>query len=312
MVRFISKRIVTAILVFIGATFFAHAMMLLAPGDAPLEIAIARYGGHSLVDQATIEWIIQKEGLDKPFHRQYLYWLKHAVRLDFGISLVEEMPVWELISTRFSRTFDLAISAICIALIISVPIGILTGVRQGTRLDSIGVAIAVTGVSMPNYWLGLVLIVVFCVKLHWLPSFGRGDWQHLVLPAITLGTALTAYTARILRSAVIETLRSEYMLALRARGVSSCLVLGRHILKNAMIPVVTVIGLELGMIFEGAVITETIFAWPGLGELMVNAVSNRDYPLIQGLVLFTAMIFVLINLFVDIVYQYLDPRIRTL
>lgn len=312
MVRFISKRIVTAIFVLIGATFFTYAMMLLAPGDAPLEIAIARYGEPGLVDQATIEWIIQEEGLDKPFYQQYFHWLKHVVRLDFGISLVEEVPVWELISIRFSRTFDLAITAIFLALIISVPIGILSGVRQGTWLDSIGVAVAVTGISMPNYWLGLVLIVVFCVKLHWLPSFGRGDWQHLVLPAITLGTALTAYTTRILRSAVAETLQSEYLLALRARGVSSRLVLGGHILKNAMIPVVTVVGLELGMILEGAVITETIFAWPGLGELMVNAVSNRDYPLIQGLVLFTAMIFVLINFFVDIVYQYLDPRIRPL
>ncbi len=312
MVRFISKRIVTAIFVLIGATFFTYAMMLLAPGDAPLEIAIARYGEPGLVDQATIEWIIQEEGLDKPFYQQYFHWLKHVVRLDFGISLVEEVPVWELISIRFSRTFDLAITAIFLALIISVPIGILSGVRQGTWLDSIGVAVAVTGISMPNYWLGLVLIVVFCVKLHWLPSFGRGDWQHLVLPAITLGTALTAYTTRILRSAVAETLQSEYLLALRARGVSSRLVLGGHILKNAMIPVVTVVGLELGMILEGAVITETIFAWPGLGELMVNAVSNRDYPLIQGLVFFTAMIFVLINFFVDIVYQYLDPRIRPL
>ena len=311
MVRFIAKRIVTAILVFIGVTFFTYALMLLAPGDPSLEIAIARYGGPGLVDQATIEWIVQEEGLDKPFYQQYFGWVKQAVRLDFGMSLVEEVPVWELISTRFGRTFELALAAICFALIISIPIGILSGIRPGTWLDSIGVMIAVTGISMPNYWLGLMLIVVFCVKLHWLPSFGRGDWQHLVLPAITLGTALTAYTTRILRSAVIETMQSEYLLALRARGVSR-LILGKHILKNAMIPVVTVVGLELGMILEGAVITETIFAWPGLGELMVNAISNRDYPLIQGLVLFTAMIFVAINFIVDIVYPYLDPRIRPL
>jgi peptide/nickel transport system permease protein len=166
------------------------------------------------------------------------------------------------------------------------------------------------GVSTPNYWLGLLLIIVFCVRLHWLPSFGRGDWQHLILPALTLGTALTAYTARILRSAIIDTLQADYLLALRARGLGRRLVLGRHILKNALIPVVTVVGLEFGMILEGAVITETVFAWPGLGELMVSAVSNRDYPLIQGLVLFTAAIFVGINLLVDIVCMILDPRIR--
>ena len=312
MVRFILKRVVMAVFVFIGATFLAYAMMLLAPGDAPLEIAVARYGDISLVDQDTIEWIIQKEGLNKPFYEQYFHWLKHAVCLDFGKSLVEEVPVWELICSRFGRTLGLALAAICLAIIISMPLGIISGLKQGTWLDSMGVAVAVTGVSMPNYWLGLLLIVVFSVKLHWLPSFGRGDWHHLVLPAITLGTALTAYTTRMLRSAIIETLRSEYLLALRARGVSRRLVLGVHILKNAMIPVVTVVGLELGMILEGAVITETIFAWPGLGDLMVNAVSNRDYPLIQGLVLFIAMIFVSINLIVDIAYQYLDPRIRQL
>jgi peptide/nickel transport system permease protein len=310
MLHFITKRIATAILVFIGITFLTYAMMFLAPGDAAMEIAAARYGGQSFVDQPTIEWITQKEGLDAPSYIQYFYWLRHVVHLDFGTSLVEEVPVWELISTRFSRTLDLAIAAIFLALIISVPIGIISGARQGSRLDSFGVAFAVTGISIPNYWLGLVLIVIFSVKLHWLPSFGRGSWQHIILPAITLGTCLTAYTARILRSAVIDTLKSEYLLALRARGISRRFVLGLHIFKNAMIPVITVAGLEFGLILEGAVITETVFAWPGLGDLMVTAVSNRDYPLIQGLVLFTAMIFVFINFIVDIVYQYLDPRIR--
>lgn len=300
----------TAILVFIGVTFLTYAMMMLAPGDAPMEIAVARYGGHSMVDESTIEWITQKEGLDAPFYKQYYHWFRHVIFLDLGVSLVEEVPVWELIGSRFSRTLDLAAAAICIALIISVPIGIISGVRQGSRLDSLGVSFAVTGVSMPNYWLGLVLIVIFSVKLHWLPSFGRGDWQHIILPAITLGTCLTAYTTRILRSVVIDTLNSQYLLALRARGINSRLVLGSHILKNAMIPVITVVGLEFGMILEGAVITETVFAWPGLGDLMVSAVSNRDYPLIQGMVLFTAIIFVLINFIVDVIYKYLDPRIR--
>ncbi len=310
MLRFIAKRIVTAILVFIGVTFLTYAMMLFAPGDAPMEIAVARYGGQSMVDESTIEWIAQKEGLDAPFYKQYYHWFRHVICFDLGVSLVEEVPVWEIISSRFSRTLDLAAAAICIALIISVPIGIISGVRQGSRLDSLGVSFAVTGVSIPNYWLGLVLIVIFSVKLHWLPGFGRGDWQHIILPAITLGTCLTAYTTRILRSAVIDILHSQYLLALRARGINSRLALGSHILKNAMIPVITVVGLEFGMILEGAVITETIFAWPGLGDLMVTAVSNRDYPLIQGMVLFTAIIFVFINFIVDIIYKCLDPRIR--
>ena len=312
MTGFIFKRIITGVFVFIGVTFFTYAMMMLAPGDATMEIAVARYGGEDRVDQATIEWIRKKEGLDKPFLHQYLLWLKHAVALDFGRSLVEEAPVRELICTRFARTLELAAAAILIALFISVPIGILAGVKQGSWIDSMGVTVAVLGVSMPNYWLGLVLIILFSVKLKWLPSFGHGDWHHIILPAITLGTAMTAYTTRILRSAIIETLRSDYLVALQARGIGKRLVLGRHILKNALIPVVTVVGLELGMILEGAVITETIFAWPGIGDLLVSAISNRDYPLIQGLVLFTAIIFVVINLVVDIIYRYLDPRIRLL
>jgi peptide/nickel transport system permease protein len=306
----IFKRTATALFVFLGATFFAYAMMMFAPGDATLEVAIARYGGESQVDQATIEWIRETEGLDKPFYIQYFYWLKRVTSLDLGQSLVEETPVWKLICARFPRTFELAMAAIFIALLISVPLGIVSGMKHGSWMDSMGVTIAVLGVSIPNYWLGIMLILVFSVKMQWLPIFGNGDWRHIILPAITLGTALTAYTTRILRSGIIETLGSEYLLALRARGIGNRLVLGKHILKNALIPVVTVVGLEFGMILEGAVITETVFAWPGLGELMVNAVSNRDYPLIQGLVLFTAAVFVLINFAVDIFYQYLDPRIR--
>jgi peptide/nickel transport system permease protein len=242
--------------------------------------------------------------LDKPFLHQYFHWLKRVVVLDLGISLVKEKPVWKLICTCFARTFELALAAIVIALLIAVPIGILGGVKQGSWMDSMGVTIAVTGVSMPNYWLGLVLIILFSVKLKLLPVFGYGDWRHMVMPAITLGTALTAYTTRILRSAIIETLQSEYLIALRARGISKRFVLGKHILKNALLPVVTVVGLEFGMILEGAVITETVFAWPGIRDLMVSAVSNRDYSLIQGLVLFTTMVFVLINFLMDIFFSF--------
>jgi peptide/nickel transport system permease protein len=310
MFQFIAKRIFCAILVLLGASFITYAMMFLAPGNASLEVAIARYGDQSLVDQNTIDWITQKEGLDQPFWGQYTRWLKHILVLDFGNSLVEQMPVFKLIQTRFGRTLTLSLTAIGISLCISLPIGILAGLRKGTWMDSLGIGIAVTGVSMPNHWLGLALIVVFCVKLQWLPSFGRGDWMHLVLPAVTLGTALTAYTTRILRSTVIDALQAEHLQALRARGVGSVSVLSQHVAKNCLIPVVTIVGLEFGMILEGTVITETIFAWPGLGDLMVKAVSNRDYPLIQGMVLFTAIIFVSINLLVDLVSGYIDPRIR--
>ena len=310
MSSFLIKRIITAIMVLFGATFLTYAMMMLAPGDAAMEIATARYGDEAGIDKATIEWIRKNEGLDKPFLYQYLFWLKHVATLDLGKSLIEEADVMELLRTGFSKTFILAVSAVFIALLISIPTGILAGIKQGSWIDSAGVTIAAMGVSMPNYWLGLLLIIIFSVKLQWLPSFGRGGWEHIILPAITLGTALTAYTTRMLRSAIIETLNSEYLIALRARGVVKPYIFAKHILKNALIPVVTVIGIEFGMILEGAVITETVFGWPGLGELLVSAISNRDYPLIQGLVLFSAAIFVIINFTVDIVCRYLDPRIR--
>ena len=296
--------------VFLGASFFTYAAMMLAPGDPAMEVALARYGDASRADRETVEWIRETEGLDKPLIQQYAYWLRHIAVLDFGNSLVEQVPVMELVGARFSRTLVLAVAAIVIALAISVPLGILAGVKQGTWMDSLGVTAGLVGVSMPNYWLGLVLIIVFSVTLKWLPSFGVGGWSHIVLPAITLGTGLTAYTIRILRSAIIESTKADHMKALRARGVNDRFMIGRHLIKNAMIPVVTVVGLEFGMILEGAVITETVFSWPGLGELMVVAVSNRDYPLIQGLVLFTAMIFVLINFITDLVYFFLDPMIR--
>ncbi|MCI5196976.1 MAG: ABC transporter permease [Candidatus Electrothrix sp. AW5] len=310
MMTLISKKILSTLLVVLGATFCTYTLMHFAPGDPALEIAVSRYGGQYEVDQATVEWIRESEGLDKPLYLQYLYWLRHVLRLDLGRSLVEEAPVAELISQRFPKTLILAAAACCIALCISLPLGILAGLKQGSWVDSLSVSLSVAGVSMPNYWLGLVLILLFAVRLHWLPSFGTGTWQHIILPAITLGTALTAYTTRILRSAIIETMQAEHIMALQARGVNSRLVLTRHLFRNAMIPLVTVIGIEFGMILEGAVITETVFAWPGLGELMVSAVSNRDYPLIQGLVLFCVLVFVSINLLTDLTYRLLDPRIR--
>ncbi|MBL0715408.1 MAG: ABC transporter permease [Desulfosarcina sp.] len=310
MLPFLCKRAVTAVFVFLGATFITYAMMMVAPGDAPLEVAVARYGEEIRADRETIDWIRKKEGLDRPFLFQYGQWLRHIVALDFGHSLVEETPVWPLIKKRFLRTVELAVWAIVAALSISLPLGVLAGIKRRTWIDSMGVAVSVLGVSMPNYWFGLLLILWFSVKLQWLPSFGRGDWHHLILPALTLGTALTACTTRILRTAIIEAMQAEFLIALRARGVGKTSALAIHIIKNALIPVVTVVGIEFGMILEGAVMTETVFAWPGLGDLMVSAVSNRDYPLIQGLVLFTAGIFVLINFVVDIVCLYLDPRIR--
>ena len=310
MAGFLIKKTAGMALVLFGASFLTYAMILLAPGDAAREIAVARYGGEGQLDRATVEDIREKEGLDQPFLVQYGRWLSHVGRLDFGYSLVEEAGVLHLIGTRFSKTLELAIASILIALTVSLPLGTLAGLKQNSWLDSISVYLSVLGLSIPNFWLGLLLITLFSVYLHWLPSFGTGGWQHLIMPALTLGTSLTAYIARLLRLSVIQSLESEHVLALRARGTDSPRVLGKHIFKNTLIPVVTIVGLEFGLILEGAVITEVVFSWPGLGSLMVDAISNRDYPLIQGVVLFTGAIFVLINFGVDLICSTLDPRIR--
>ncbi len=287
MTGYLMKKITGLALVLFGASFLTYAMILLAPGDAAREIAVARYGGESQLDGATVEWIREKEGLDQPFFIQYSRWLSRIVSLDFGYSLVEEAEVFHLIRQRFSRTFELAAASVFIALVVALPLGILAGLGRGSWLDSISVSLSVLGLSIPNFWLGILLVTLFSVKLHWLPSFGTGGWQHLVMPAITLGTSITAYIARLLRLSVIQSLESDYILALRARGTTSPLILGKHLLKNTLIPMITIVGLEFGLILEGAVVTEVVFSWPGLGSLMVDAICNRDYPLIQGVVLFT-------------------------
>ncbi|EMS81325.1 ABC transporter permease [Desulfotignum phosphitoxidans] len=306
----ILKRTASSLAVVLGVTFITFALMQLAPGDAALEIAIARHGSQSEVDQATIDWIIESEGLDKPLWQQYRIWLGNVMQLDLGRSLVDETPVMELIWLRFTRTLELTIAAMTVAMAAAFPLGFLSGIRAGTWVDTLCTSIAVMGISIPNYWLGLLLINFFCITFQLLPSFGRGDFLHLILPSLTLGTAITAYTAKVLRAAVIREKSSLYLMALKARGISAKRTHARHILKNSMIPVITVVGLEFAMILEGAVITETIFGWPGLGDLLVTAVSNRDYPLIQGIVIFTALLFVAVNTVVDIIYAQLDPRIR--
>ena len=307
---FLIKKTAGMILALFGATFLTYAMILLAPGDAAREIAVARYGGEAQLDQETVEWIREKEGLDQPFITQYGRWLSHVVRLDFGYSLVEEAKVLHLIRERFSKTLKLAAVSILMALAISLPLGTLAAAGRGSWLDSVSVSLSVLGLSIPNFWLGLLLITLFSVSLHWLPSFGTGGWQHLIMPALTLGTSITAYIARLLRLSIIQSLSSEHVMALRARGADSFIVLGKHVCKNTLVPLITVVGLEFGLILEGAVVTEVVFSWPGLGSLMVDAICNRDYPLIQGVVLFTGTIFVFINFGVDLMVSALDPRIQ--
>jgi ABC-type dipeptide/oligopeptide/nickel transport system permease component len=240
---------------------------------------------------------------------QYGRFFTGVVRGDFGNSFRHQQPAMQLVWERMPATIQLTMSAMAIAVSVAVPVGILSAVRRNSVMDHAGMVLALLGQSMPVYWLGIMLILLFAVRLNLLPAFGSGTWAHLVLPALTLGAFSMARIARLTRSSMLEVLGQEYVRTARAKGLSELRLVLKHALKNAAIPVVTIIGLDMGTLLGGAVITETIFAWPGVGRLAVQAISYRDYPLVQAAVFTLALIFVLINFLVDILYTYVDPRV---
>ena len=249
-------------------------------------------------------------GFDDPVAVQYVRFLKGAVRGDFGQSIRHGEPAMGLVVERLPATFELAGAGLLIALALAIPAGIVSAVRRNTSIDYISTVVALLGQAMPTFWLGIMLILVFSVRLNWLPSSGRGDVEHLILPAITLGLFTTARITRLTRSGMLEVLGQDYIRTARAKGVGEPPVVWKHALKNASIPIVTIVGIELGTLLGGSVITETIFAWPGVGRLSVQAIFNRDYPVVQSAVFLLASTFVIVNFLVDVVYTYLDPRIR--
>jgi ABC-type dipeptide/oligopeptide/nickel transport system permease component len=249
-------------------------------------------------------------GFDDPWPVQYLRFLKGAVRGDFGESVRHGEPAMGLVLERLPATFELAGAGLLIALCLAIPAGIVSAVRRNTAVDYVSTVVALLGQAMPTFWLGIMLILVFSVRLSWLPSSGRGDIEHLILPSITLGLFTTARITRLTRSGMLEVLGQDYIRTARAKGVSEPPVVWKHALKNASIPIVTIVGIELGTLLGGSVITETIFAWPGVGRLSVQAIFNRDYPVVQSAVFLLASTFVIVNFLVDIIYTYLDPRIR--
>ena len=249
-------------------------------------------------------------GFDDPVAVQYARFLKGALRGDFGESVRHGEPAMGLVLERLPATFELAGAGLLIALSLAIPAGIVSAVRRNTVVDYVSTVVALLGQAMPTFWLGIMLILVFSVRLSWLPSSGRGDLDHLVLPAITLGLFTTARITRLTRSGMLEVLGQDYIRTARAKGVSEPPVVWKHALKNASIPIVTIVGIEMGTLLGGSVITETIFAWPGVGRLSVQAIFNRDYPVVQAAVFLLASTFVVVNFLVDVVYTYLDPRIR--
>ena len=229
---------------------------------------------------------------------------------DLGTSFRYGTPVAREIVQRLGATAELAVVAMLVALVIALPLGILGAFYRGRAIDQVAMTISLAGIAMPNFWLGPLLAIVFAVLLGWLPVSGTGTWRHLVLPAVTLGAALAAMTARMTRASLIDELGELYVLAARARGVSRLGAVLRHALRNSLIPVVTIVGLQLGSVLTGTIITETIFSWPGVGRLLIQAISFRDYPLVQGCILLIAVTYVAMNLVVDLLYAWLDPRIR--
>ena len=300
---YILKRLFHSIFVLVGISVVVFAILHLTGDPAALLMPM----------DATPEQVAQfrKEmGFTDSLPIQYWRFFKGTLRGDFGNSFRHSQPALGLVLERMPATIQLTFAALIIALMIAIPAGIVSAIRRNSILDHIGMTAALLGQSMPVFWLGVMLILIFSVTLQWFPSSGRGGIQHLILPAITLGMFSMARTARVMRSSMLEVLGQEYMTTAKAKGLAPQVVILKHALKNAAIPVVTVVGMELGTLLGGAVITETIFAWPGVGRLAIQAIYNRDYPVVQAAVFILASIFVLINLMVDLIYTYLDPRVR--
>ena len=304
MTRFLIRRLLLTIPVIVGVATLVFSLIHLVPGD-PVRAML----GDS-ASQSDIAEMRARLGLDRPLYIQYGHFMKGAVMGDLGTSLRTNQPVATLILDRIPATFELALASMVASLVIAVPLGIIAAVKRGTAVDHAATTLALIGMSIPNFWLGPLLAIVFSVELGWLPVSGRGSFANLVLPAITLGAPLAAITARMTRASLIEELGELYVLAARARGVSRTRAVLKHAFRNSLIPIVTVLGLQFGSVLTGAVITETIFAWPGIGRLLIQSISARDYPAVQGCILLIAITYVSMNVIVDVAYGFLDPRIR--
>jgi peptide/nickel transport system permease protein len=304
LLHFLLRRLLLTIPVLLGVATLVFSLIHLVPGD-PVQTML----GESAAPQE-IAKVRTQLGLDRPLYVQYWTFLKGVGRGDLGVSLRTNEPVAQAIADRMPATVELAIAAMCLAVVVAIPLGIIAAVGAGTVVDYAATTLALAGISIPNFWLGPLLAIVFAITLGWLPVSGSGTPAHLILPAITLGAPLGAVLARMTRASVIEELRELYVLAARARGVSRTRAVLRHAFRNSLIPIVTVLGLQMGAVLTGAVITETIFAWPGVGRLLIQSINFRDYPLVQGCILLIAVTYVAMNLLTDLAYGLLDPRIR--
>ena len=310
MPQYIVKRLLMMIPVLLGVTFIVFFIMNLTPGD-PAAIILG--------DQATaeaLEQLREELGLNDPLVVRYFNYLRNMCRGDLGYSYRNKISVWNQIWDKFPNTCILAFAGILVALVIGIPVGILSAKKQYTALDNTSVVLSLVGVSMPNFWLGLLFSLLFALKLRWLPSQGMGEGfipllRSLILPSLTLGTGVAATVVRMTRSSMLEVIRQDYIVTARAKGITEQEVTRKHMFKNALIPIITAVGLQFGHLLGGAMLTETVFSWPGLGRLMVDSITRKDIPMVLGAVIFMAVTFSLVNLLVDIIYAFVDPRIKS-
>jgi len=305
MSRFLLGRLAATIPVLLGVWFLVFMMLHLVPGD-PVKIMLADFQ----TSPQQIELLRSQLHLDDPLPTQFGRFVANAARGDLGLSIRSKRPVRTEIADNLGSTLQLAVAALLIAIVVGVALGMVAAVNQNGWLDFGPMLLALCGVSMPSFWLGLLMIFLFSLRLGWFPATGGGDLKHLVLPALTLGLSASAIIARLTRSSMLEVLRQEYMTTARAKGLRETRVVLRHGFKNALIPVVTIFGLQFGSLMAGTVIVETVFARPGIGRLIVTAILAKDFPMVQGIVLLIATTYVIVNLIVDISYGVLDPRIR--
>ncbi len=304
MAAYIIRRVIYAVFVLWGALTVIFMVVRILPGD-PASLML---GAGATQEEADV--LRSNLGLDASLPVQYVRFISDAVRLDFGDSLWLNRPVLDSVTERILATGRLAVAAMIIALLISFPLGILAALKQRSFIDYLVSILSLIGQSVPSFWLGIMFILIFARQLRLLPSSGSQTWQHLILPAVTLALPLVGVLTRLVRSGLLEVMHEDYIRTARAKGLAPPNVLTRHAMRNMLIPVITVIGIQLGNLLGGAVIVETVFGWPGIGRLLVNAIFQRDYPLVQASILFITATFILINLLVDISYVYLDPRIR--
>lgn len=296
------------LLVLFGVSVVTFGLMFVTPGDPAETILRQQMGGRTPSEEA-VEQFREAHGLDNPIPVQYMNWAADVLQGDLRQSYFQETKVSTMILNRAIPTLELALAGIAVALVISIPAGIISAVHQGQFLDYLSQLGALLGISMPNFWLGYLLIIVFSVHLNLFPVAGVGGLSHLILPAITLGTGMAAIITRLMRSSMLEVLNKEYIQTAHSKGLRERIVVYKHALRNALIPVITIVGLQFGYVLNGAVVIEIVFQRPGLGNLLINAIFNRDYPVVQGLVLVIGAIFVLTNFAVDIAYRFVDPRI---